>query len=697
MDKQYTKTIDFNGEELTFKMGKYAPRAESTVWAQVGETVVMTIVSASKQDSQLDYFPLGIEYIEKFYAGGRISGSRFQKRERWPSDDAVLKARQVDHSIRSLFPKGFKKEVNVVITVMAYDGVHDPETLAVTSASLALMNSAIPFFGPVSSVLVGVKGDEFILNPANSDDHEELDAEFIVSVREKDRILNIEGFGDELPEEKMFDLLDFSTENAQPLLKVQEDIVKETKTERTEAVDATVDKALLEVVEKEYKDRISEALYDKNNRDDIMAEVKAELAEKYAEDEEVSSSMIDEAVEYIAKKTMRAGVMKDGKRSSGRELDEIRELTIEVGVLPRVHGSSLFQRGLTQCLSVLTLGSTRLVQQQEDYKGESEKYWMHHYNGPNYSLGQAGRFSYIPGRREVGHGNIGENALKKMLPSLEKFPYTIRAVSEILSQQGSSSMAATCATSLSLMDAGVPIKAPVAGIALGLVTEDGNEENYKLLVDAEDIEDFYGDMDFKVTGTTKGITAIQLDNKLRGVPASILKEAFKKSKEARVFILGKMNEVISEPRAKLSEFAPKVEILNINQEKIGELIGPGGKVIKGIIEEVGEGIDIDIKDDGSVTITAVKDEDRELAKSLIKAVVEEAELDKVYEGKVASVKEYGVFVDVTPNISGLVHKSEMSDKFVSNPEEFAKVGDVVKVKVIKLENGRISFSMKGLN
>lgn len=697
MDKQYTKTIEYNGEDLTFKLGRLAPRAESTVWAQVGDTVVMTIVSVSKEDTTLDYFPLSIEYVEKFYAGGRISGSRFQKRERWPSDDAVLKARQVDHSIRSLFPKGFKKEVSVIITVLAYDGVHDPETLAVTSASMALMNSRLPFFGPVASVMVGVKEGEFILNPSNEKEDEDLDAKFIVSIRGEDRVLNIEGFGDEIPEEKMFELLDFASKNVQPLLKIQEELAKESGVVRTEAVDNSIDKEFLNAVDKEFGDRISEGLYNKDERDEIFAEVKKDVAEKNADNEELTSGMIDEAVEYVARKIMRAGVLSSDKRTSGRKLDEIRELSIEVGVLPRVHGSALFQRGLTQCLSILTLGSTRLVQQLESFEGEDDKHWMHHYNGPNYSLGQAGRFGFIPGRREVGHGNIGENALLKMMPSIEDFPYTIRAVSEILSQQGSSSMAATCGTTLALMDAGVPIKAPVAGIALGLVTEDDNENVYKLLVDAEDVEDFYGDMDFKVTGTTKGVTAIQLDNKLRGVPVKILKEAFMVSKKARLEILEKMSAVIGKPRADLSDFAPKVESIKIKKEKIGELIGPGGKVIKGIMEKAGGSVDIDINDDGVVTVTAINTEERDIAMRLINEVIEEAEVGKVYEGEVASVKDYGVFVDVTSNISGLVHKSEMSDKFVSDPNEFAKVGEKVKVKVIKIENGRISFSMKGLN
>jgi polyribonucleotide nucleotidyltransferase len=695
MDKQYTKSIDFNGEKLTFKLGGLAPRADSTVWAQVGETVVLAIVTIGRENPNLDYFPLSIEYIEKFYAGGRISGSRFQKRERWPSDDAVLKARQIDHSIRSLFPKGYKKEVSLTITVLAYDNVHDPETLAVTAGSLAMLNSNVPFMGPAASVVVGVQKGELILNPSNVTETEEFDSEFIISARNDKRILNVEGYGDEFPEEKMFELLDFALDSMKPLLEVQEEIVKELGKTRPEFIDLSPDKEVLSAIETDYASMIKGALADKDNRDTLMQKIKDELAQKYAGDDKWNSSIIADALDYLAKTYVRKDILESDKRTSGRKLDEIRPLTIEVGVLPRVHGSAIFQRGLTQCLSVVTLGSTRLVQQLESYEGEDAKRWMHHYNGPNYSLGQAGRFNYIPGRREVGHGNIGENALLKMIPPVDKFPYTLRVVSEILSQQGSSSMAATCGTTLALMDAGVAIKAPVGGVSVGLVT-DKDEKEFKFLVDIEDVEDFYGDMDFKVTGTTQGITAIQLDNKLRGIPVEILKKAIEKSKEGRLHILKAMSEVIAKPREQLSTYAPKVDIIKIRQEKIGELIGPGGKVIKGIIDRVGGDVEIDIQDDGTVTITSLNEEQRKKAKVMVEDIVVEPEIGKIYEGKVASVKEYGAFVDVTPNISGLVHKSEMSDKFVTNPEDFVKEGQMVKVKVLKLENGRISFTMKGL-
>lgn len=698
MSQEVVKTIEFNGEQIVFKTGKLAPRADASILAQVGETVVLTVVSIGSRDSDLDYFPLSVEYIEKFYAGGIISGSRFLKREMRPSDSAVLKARQIDHSIRSLFPKGFKRDVSVVVNVLAFDGVHDPEQLAVTSASMALMISSAPFDGPSASVIIGIKDGDLLVNPQNGDE-EDLDAHFIVSARDE-AILNIEGWGDEIPEETMGQVLDLAVKNMKPLMEVQIEMQKEIGKEKIAFVEGAVSKELIKIIDEQYHDKISQGLYSRDDRDKIYAEIEEEFMTKQteAESEEVyKQSEVRAAIEYLARKIMREGVLKEEKRTSGRKLDEVRKLTIEVGVLPRVHGSALFQRGDTQALSILTLGSTRLVQTLESFEGEAEKSFMHHYNGPNYSMGQAGRFSYYPGRREIGHGNIGENALRKMLPGTDTFPYTVRVVSEILAQRGSSSMAAACGTSLALMDAGVPIKSMVGGIAMGLVTADENTKEYKLLIDAEDVEDFYGDMDFKVTGTEKGVTAIQLDNKLKGVPVFILKDAFTKSREARIFILAEMKKVLAEPRAELSEYAPKVEMIRIDPSKIGEVIGPGGKMIKSIIEAAGGEVDIDIQDDGQINITSLHKEQREKALDLVKQIVMEPEMGQVYTGKVARIQPYGAFVDVSPAVTGLVHVSEMAEGFVKDPNQIVKEGDTVKVKIIKMENGKLSFTMKGLN
>lgn len=696
MFKTHSKQVTLGKSEILFKTGHLAPRTESTIYAQMGETVVITMVSMNDRESTLDYFPLSVEYIEKYYAGGIISGSRFLKRERRPTDEAVLKARQIDHSIRSLFPKGFKREVAVIVNVMAYDGEHDPEMLAVVSASMALMNSSIPFNGPSASVVIGVRGEELVVNPTNTE-RKDLTAEFIVSVRE-DRVLNIEGSGEEVPEETMGEILDLAVESCQPLLKVQTEFQKEVGKEKMPFSELPVAEELIKAIDADYHDRIEEGLYDVDKRSDIYAAIKEEYMAAHAGEENAfSAGQVYEAIDYVARKIMRKFVLSDEKRTSGRKLDEIRELEIEVGVLPRVHGSALFRRGMTQCLSIVTLGSTRLAQTLESFEGEEEKSFMHHYNAPGYSLGEAGRFSYYPGRREIGHGHIGESALEPMMPASEVFPYTVRVVSEILSQRGSSSMAATCGSSLALMDAGVPIKAPVGAISVGLVTAEGDLTTFKLLTDIEDVEDFYGDMDFKVAGTSKGVTSIQLDNKLMGVPVAILKEAFAEAKKGREFVLEAMNKVIDKARNDLSEYAPKVEVVRINPAKIGELIGPGGKVIKGIMEKVNNEVDIDIQDDGQVNITGVDKVKRELVVNMVKEMMMEPEIGKIYEGVVDKIMEYGAFVDVSGNISGLVHVSEMAEGFVKNPNDIVKEGQTVKVKIIKIENGKISLSMKGLN
>ncbi|KXK25793.1 MAG: Polyribonucleotide nucleotidyltransferase [candidate division WS6 bacterium OLB20] len=697
MKNEFTKTLEFNGGSISIATGLLAPRAESSVRMQIGETVVFTVVSMSMQDSGLDYFPLSVEYMEKFYAGGVISGSRFQKREGRPSDDATLVARQVDHSIRSLFPKGFKKDVNVIINVMAYDNENDPEAMAVFSASLALMISSIPFNGPSSSVKIGIKDGQMTVNPSMAV-QDDLDSSFIVSVREG-RVLNIEGFGDEVPEEEMGKLLDLAVENCEKLNAFQSEVAKEIGKQKLEYAELPVPAELIDDVKADFADRVKDGLYDRDRRNELFAEVAAELYTKHNPDgdsEGVSKGQAMEAVEYVARKLMREGVLSDEKRTSGRKLEEIRPLYIEAGVLPRVHGSALFQRGETQCMSIATLGSLRLAQLSESFEGEHEKTFIHHYHGPSYSLGEAGRVNYYAGRREVGHGHISENAFRKLLPAEEDFPYTIRVVSEILAQRGSSSMAAACGTTMALMDAGVPIKKPVAGISVGLVTNDDDISEYKLLTDIEDVEDFYGDMDFKVTGTDKGVTAIQLDNKLMGVPVAILKEAFMQSRTARLSLLEEMTSVLPAPRPNLSQYAPKVTTVRIKVDKIGELIGPGGKNIKAILEKIGGDIDINIHDDGRVDIASADQSKIDQGIEWVNGITEEPELNKIYTGVVDKVTDYGAFVDVNANISGLLHISAMSDGFVKDPRSIVNEGDRVNVKLIKIENGRLSFSMKGV-
>lgn len=685
-------SIEFAGQTLTIQTGELAPRADASVLAQLGETVVLATVSVSKNDTQLDYFPLTIEYIEKYYAGGIISGSRFIKRERFPSDRAILVARQVDHAIRPLFPNGFKKEVNVILTLLAYDGVNNPEALTLTAASTALLMSSIPFSGPASSVMIGLKSDQLILNPeVHDEDDTELDMSMVVACNEGN-ILNIEGWADEVSEDKMDEVLDLALSETKRLNEFQVSFTKDLLQEKIVFEESVVDPATVEKVISSHGEEIKSALYDRGNRDELRDSIIEKLVDAREEDDETDYRTV---VEYIMKKYMREGVLKEEKRASGRSLTDVREITIKPDYLPRVHGSALFQRGLTQVVSIVTLGSTRLEQQSESYMGEESKSFMHHYTAPNYSVGEAGRFSYYPGRREIGHGAIGENALLKMLPNTDDFPYTIRVASEVMSQNGSSSMASTCGTSLALMQAGVPLKAHVGGVSIGLVTND-DLSDFKLLTDIEGLEDFYGDMDFKVTGTTKGITAIQLDSKLHGVPVHMLKEALRQSRDGRLLIIEKMTTALPKPNGAVSAYAPKVAKVSVDPTRIGELIGPGGKVIKAITESTG--VDIDIQEDGDVFLAGPNEEAVGKALKMIKDIVLEVEPGEIYEAEVVKLMPFGAFANITPSVSGLIHVSEMADTFVKDPSTIVKEGDKVTVRIKGIdESGKISLSMKEID
>lgn len=695
MEYKLSKTVA--GREITLSTGKIANLSAASVVLQMGGTIVLATADVDKRESELDYFPLGVEYIERMYASGAISGSRFLKTEGHPSAEAVVKARQVDHSIRSLFPKGFKRAVSVVITVLAYDGENDPESLAVLGASTALSMSGIPYFGPSASVVMGVsKGGELIVNPSPKQ-HEELLAEFVFSAT-PEKVLSIEGWADELTEAKMDELVDKAMEVTGELNAFQTEFADKVKKPMMAYSELPVDEALLAKVKELKYDDIKKALYqpEKSDRNAALNDIKVALETELAGEDGPSGMDIHKSVEYIARKIMREGILKSDKRLSGRNLDEIRPLSAEVDFLPTVHGSAIFNRGLTQSLSIVTLASARMAQIKDDMEGESIKNFMHHYNMPGYTTGEAGRYNYRPGRREIGHGMIGENGLKKMIPSVEEFPYTIRVVSEIMTSNGSTSMAATCASSMALMAAGVPMKRAVGGIGVGLITEDDNEDNYKLLLDIEGIEDFYGDMDFKVTGTTEGITAIQYENKLRGVKPEIIKETIKLARTGRLQVLEVMSQAISESRAQLAPTAPGIAILQIKPDQIGELIGPGGKNIRGIVEELGgeREIQIDINDDGRIVVTA-KDRARlEKAEGIIKEFTAVPEVGKIYDGVIDKVMEYGAFVNVGPAITGLIHVSELADGFVKNPNDVVKSGDRVKVMLTKIENGRQSFSIK---
>lgn len=693
-DKKISKSIDIGTEKLSIEIGELAPRANSSLLASMGETVVLATVTVSKEDTDKDYFPLSVEFIEKFYAGGIISGSRFVKRERFPSEEAVLKARMIDRSLRPLFPANFKRDVQIVITVLSYDDVNDPVIVGINAASLAVCLSEIPFEGPIAGLKVGLKDGKYILNPSNGL-LDESEMEFVVSGFD-DKLIMIDGGAKEVDDKSISDSFDFASDNFKKLIKFQKDIIQEVKPNKFDVSEDEKGSELKDKLESEYGKDLDKIIYElKGNvpgeqRSVALQKIVSEVVEK--NEGEYSKAEVSKYLEYLVKGRVRAGILEEEKRPSKRALDEIREIVSRTSVLPRTHGSSLFSRGITQSLSIVTLGSTRLEQIVESFEGEETKRFMHHYNGQSFSLGEAGRFNYYPGRREIGHGALAEKALLPVIPSEDDFPYTIRVVSEILSQQGSSSMAATCGSTLALMDAGVPIKHPVAGIAIGLVLSE-DEKKYKLLTDIQDLEDFYGDMDFKVTGTKNGITAIQMDNKLKGVSISILKDALSAARKGLEFILGKIELEIKTPREKLSKYAPKITTLQVNQDKIADLIGPGGKVIKDIVEKTGA--EIDIKQDGQVHVAAVSAEAKEKALKMINDITEEAEVGKIYDGVVSKVEAYGAFVDVSPSISGLVHVSEISDKYVSDTSLFLKEGDKVKVKVIGIDDqGRVNLSIK---
>lgn len=724
MTQEISKTYTIGNSELKLSTGRLANLAQGSVLIQIGGTTLLATTTVGKDNTEQDFFPLSVEYIEKLYARGAISGSKYKKREGPPSDEAIIKARQVDHSIRSLFPKSFKKPTLVVLTVLTYDMINDPEILAVFGASLSIMLTGMPYSGPSSSVVACVdENNQIVINP-KAEERESFRAEMLLSGVDS-KMLNIEGWAKEVPEEVMDAMLDKSIEEIKKLNDIQRDFVSLVKTQNpdkfiselseVEFSDLPVAEELLNFVKENAYEAIKSSVFTTEKADrfamarNIKSDLMPKIAEKFiktnSENKPVSlfSDMdVEKAIDYIARKILRTAIMQENKRRLGRGLTEIRELNAAIDILPTVHGSALFERGITQSLSIVTLGSASSGLLIEDMEGESAKNFMHHYNMPPYTTGESGRFQYYPGRREVGHGAIGENALKNVIPTIEEFPYTIRVVSEIMTSNGSTSMAATCASSLALMAAGVPLKAAVGGISVGLITEDNNEDNYRLLMDIEGIEDFYGDMDFKVTGTKNGITAIQYENKLKGVKIPVLKEAFRLAKDGRIQVIEAMDKAISSSRTELAPTAPIVQSVNINPEQIGAFIGPSGKHIKELIsqaEERGRGqVNIEVNDFGKVSITASNREQMEFIKETIKEMFGAPELGAEYRGIVDKIMPYGIFVNVNQMISGLCHISEISDRRDNfDLKEVFTEGDFINVRVSKLEGDRISFSIKGLN
>lgn len=691
--KIFSKSIELGGRTLTLETGRFAQQANAAVLATFGETMVLSTVVSSSPREDLDYFPLTVEYVERLYAGGRIKGSRWVKREGRPSDEAILTARLVDRSIRPLFPKDYKNEVQITITVLSVDGENEPDVLSIIATSAALAISDIPWNGPIAAARVGwiasKDGQEghFLINPPVPElEFSELN--LVVSAT-KEKTLMLEGHAKQVTEETVISAIDFAKERLIKIIGEIEEMANEVGKEKQKFVSKEIDKKLLGLLEKEYKKELGEVIIKKIAKEEEgeeLALLSSQILERYGE--EFDKRQIYGALDFLFRKFVRQEILEKGKRPDGRKPDQIREISGEVGVLPRTHGSAVFTRGQTQVLTVVTLGSPSLEQLIEAPTGEESKRYIHHYNMPPYSVGEVGRLGW-PTRREVGHGALAERALESVIPSEDRFPYTIRVVSEIMSSNGSTSMASVCGSTLSLMDAGVPIIAPVAGIAVGLIS---NGEKFVTLTDILGIEDFCGDMDFKVAGTKTGVTAIQLDVKTTGLGKEVLEEALARAKEGRLFILEKMLSVLPGPRGEISRFAPKIAVLHIPVEKIGEVIGPGGKVIRQIISQTNCNVDVD--DDGAVTISGAQPEDLARAVDWVKGLVKEVQVGEEFDGVVKRILPFGAFVEVLPGKEGLVHVSQMAVGFVSDPAKVVSLGQKVKVRVVEIdEQGRINLSM----
>ena len=688
------------GRKLTVETGRVAELANGDAIIHYGDTVVMVNVTASKEPREgIDFFPLSVDYEEKLYAVGKIPGS-FQKREGKPADKAILTSRAIDRPIRPLFPKDFRNDVCVVATVLSVEQDNSPEVCAMIGASVALSISDIPFGGPTAAVNVGYVDGQIVINPTvDQREHSRLK---LTVAGTMEKVTMIEAGADEIPNDTMLDCIKAGHEEIKKLCKFIEGIKEEVGKPKFEYVSFATDKDVYAEIKENFKERMYQDVQavDKEvrdaNMDKLAEDIQAYFVEKYGEEEtEAKSTEIANSIHDLEKECVREMIFKEHKRPDGRRIDEIRPLSCEVGVLPRVHGSAIFTRGQTQVLSVVTLGTKSEEQELEGLDEEESKRYMHQYNFPSYSVGEA-RPSRGPGRREIGHGALAEKALVPVIPSEDEFPYTIRVVSEVLSSNGSTSQASICGSTLALMDAGVPIKKPVAGISTGLVTSKENPDEYVMLTDIQGIEDFFGDMDFKVGGTKDGITAIQVDIKNDGLTYDIIKEAFERTKVARDYILDEiMKPQIAEPRAELSKYAPRIITTTINVDKIKDVIGPGGKMINKIIDATG--VKIDIEEDGRVCIYTDDAENGKKALKMIEDIAKDIEVGKVYDGKVTRIMNFGAFVDIGGGREGLLHISKISNKRVEKVEDVLAVGDEIKVKVYEIDNqDRINLTMKDL-
>ncbi|MGJ7921015.1 polyribonucleotide nucleotidyltransferase [Neobacillus sp. LXY-4] len=685
-------SFDWAGRKLSVEIGQLAKQANGAALVRYGDTVVLSTATASKEPKPLDFFPLTVNYEERLYAVGKIPGG-FIKREGRPSEKAILASRLIDRPIRPLFADGFRNEVQVVSIVMSVDQDCSSEMAAMFGSSLALSVSDIPFEGPIAGVVVGRVDGKFVINPT-VEEAEKSDMHLSVAGT-KDAINMVEAGAKEVPEEVMLEAIMFGHEEIKRLIAFQEEIVAKIGKAKTEITLFELDKDLeTEIRELCETDMVAAIqVQEKHAREAAIKEVKDKVIAKFEEEEAEADDLkqVKQILDKMVKGEVRRLITVEKVRPDGRKPDEIRPLSSEVGLLPRTHGSGLFTRGQTQALSICTLGALGDVQILDGLGIEEEKRFMHHYNFPNFSVGETGPMRG-PGRREIGHGALGERALEPIIPNEKDFPYTVRLVSEVLESNGSTSQASICASTLAMMDAGVPIKAPVAGIAMGLVK---SGEHYTILTDIQGMEDHLGDMDFKVAGTAKGVTALQMDIKIDGLSRQILEEALQQAKKGRMHILESMLSTIAEPKAELSKYAPKILTMAINPDKIRDVIGPSGKQINKIIEETG--VKIDIEQDGTIFISSVNEEMNQKAKKIIEDIVREVEVGQMYLGKVKRIEKFGAFVEIFAGKDGLVHISELAEERVGKVEDVLSIGDEILVKVTEIDKqGRVNLSRKAV-
>ncbi len=703
--KTLSVSTEWLGRKLTLEINRVGFRSTSSVLVRYGDTMVLGTVVVGKKPVEQDFFPLTVDYEEKFYAAGKISGSKFIKREGKPADEAILIGRLIDRPIRPLFPKNCRQEIQVVATVLSMDPAFRPDMIGMLAASSALMLSGTPFDGPIAGLRIGRINGEFkaFLTP---EEREKSTLDLVVAAKDG-KVMMVEAGAEEVPEAMIIEAMHWAVKNIQPALDLQRELRDQAGitpvdcemqySEEELAAQATVNKWLTGKLGANIRGNVVER---SEKIDALRDAMNAEFAEQYGQGDTEEAKLADYAIrlqklydaafELAVNEDVRQGIIQDGTRPDGRTLTEIRPLSSQVGVLPRVHGSSIFTRGLTQALNAVTLAPLSFAQVVDTMEvTDGKRRYMHHYNAPSYTVGEPGRIG-APGRREVGHGYLAERALTPVLPSEEDFPYAIRSVTEIMSQNGSTSMAATCSSCLALMDAGVPLKRPVSGIAMGLIMD--GDTPY-VLSDLMDAEDFAGHMDFKVTGTTEGITALQMDMKVHGLPVDILEKAIEQSREGRLFILEHMLSTLPAPRAQISEYAPRIEKLMISPDKIGAVIGKGGETINKITSETGA--TVDIEDSGLVTISSGNPEQIKKAVDWVRSLTEEPEVGKVYDGTVVTIKDFGAFVNIMPGIDGMLHVSQISDKRVDNVSDVLKVGQKIKVKLVAIDDrGRLSLTMK---